>query len=149
MTWCVDNLVCCACLFTVLWNTLVVVFRARSSMFSFDSETFRSKRFVAWLETLLCARSFTQYSLRGRNRKGRGRGRGRGEREYIIILQGDSLHPTLFGELAFHPSSKNACVVGYQGALKLPSSMDFERYIEIALPYYFRALKGRPNVLKS
>ena len=95
-------------------------------MFSFDSETFRSKRFVARLETLLCARSFTQYSLRGRNRKRRG------EREYIIILQGDSLHPTLFGELAFHPSSKNACVVGYQGALKLPSSMDFERYIEIA-----------------
>ena len=40
-------------------------------MFSFDSETFRSESFVARPETLLCARSFTQYSLRGRNRKGR------------------------------------------------------------------------------
>ena len=90
-------------------------------MLSFDSETFRSERFVARLETLLCARPLTQYSLRGRNRKERGRGRG--EREYIIILQGASLHPTFLGELAFHPSSKNA------------------------LPYY-RAWKGRPNVLK-
>ena len=32
-------------------------------------------------------------------------------------------------------------------ARKLPSSMVFEHYIEIALPYQ-RALKGRPNVFK-
>ena len=46
-------------------------------MFSFDSETFRSESFVARLEKLLCARSLTQYSLRGKNSKGEGQGEGR------------------------------------------------------------------------
>ena len=66
----------------------------------------------------------------------------------------------VFLVLVFHPSPqinvgrdekraplKTPAWEATKAARKLPSSMVFERYIEIALPDQ-RALKGPPNVLK-